>query len=451
MTEKLFLNFRLFDGLQNKLQERKAIRVVNHRIEEVVDQEEDVIPGIETIDLKGLTLLPGLIDAHVHLTIPLVTEINPKVIMQMNKQIGLNLANCVKYGVTTVRDLGAFSKRMDKWKKKIDSNQVLGPRITTSKSFISCENGVPEAAPTLNPIESLVAGGQFVERVRTSEQARAVANRLIDEGASWIKTQYSEDSLFFHGRTGNLTDESFQALVDVSKERKVGIAMHHTEECGFKKGVQFGFQTLEHCSEEELQPKDIDRFVEKNMGLVPTIKAIGDFMEIEEIRRWLLENGKDDFMPEPYRQSLTGAEVLLTKPYPPSDYKKKFYYDMEGLKSGFPVILENVEKIKKADGRIGVGTDMCGTGLSFFGSYWKELRYLTQAGLSNFEALQSATSVNAELIGMSESVGSVEPGKFADFVLVMGNPLENIEAVRDVEMVIKGGEIVSTTEPAKTN
>jgi imidazolonepropionase-like amidohydrolase len=110
------------------------------------------------------------------------------------------------------------------------------------------------------------------------------------------------------------------------------------------------------------------------------------------------------------------------------------------FKKAYPIAIENVEKIKAAGGKIGVGTDTCGTGLSFFGFYWKELKHLTHAGFSNYEALKAATSVNAEIIGLEKDVGSISSGKFADFVILNGNPLENIEDVRKVGTVFKGGE-----------
>jgi len=332
MAKKCFHNFSLFDGLTDGLQTGKIILVSNDTIEKIEDMEAfENYPEYEHVDLDGLTLLPGLIDAHIHPTIPLALDINFRVILQMNRQVGLNLANCIKYGVTTIRDMAAFSRRITKWKNKIDAGEAIGPRILTAKSFISCEKGVPESAPTLNPLAALIAGGQFVERVNSPAEVETVANRLIDGGASWLKTQYSAESLFFRGKMNNLSDDCFSALMDVSRKRGVRVAMHHTEAAGFKKGVHVGVHTIEHCAEDELDEKDVDRFVTQGMGIVPTLKAPGDFLEIENVRDWLVNHGKSDFMPEPYRQTLAGVEKLLQKPYPPKDYLKRYYYDMASL------------------------------------------------------------------------------------------------------------------------
>ena len=443
MKKRGFFNFKLFDGISDEIFTNRIIRVNNDRIVGIGDLAEKMkYSEYEWTDLNGCTLMPGLIDAHLHITVPFVFKINLDAILQMNAQLEKNFYNNVKYGVTTVRDVGAFPNKMRKWRQKINSGKAVGPRIMSSYSFITSPNGVPEMAPTLNFFEKLMAGGQFVERLSDPAKARFVANRLVDQGADWIKTQYSEESFLFHGKLGNLSDDCFMALRHTADERGVGMAMHHTESAGFQKGVQIGVNTLEHCATDPLDRKDIDSFVQKDMAIIPTLKVMGDGFEIEEMMSWLNHEGKSDFMPEPLRQSIYEIKKLFLLPYPPSDYMKKFYMDIEFFKKGYPVALNNVEKIKTAGGKIGVGTDTCGTGLGFFGFYYRELEHLISAGFSNSEALKAATSVNADIIGMGHEVGSIEKGKYADFTIIDGDPLNDIQAVRNIRQVIKGGETV---------
>jgi imidazolonepropionase-like amidohydrolase len=442
--KKVFYNLRLFDGIKDKLQDKKFILVEGDKIAGIEDESaKGRYKEYEFINLNGLTLLPGLIDAHIHVTLPFIFVASLKGLLQMQRQLTLNFTNCVKYGVTTVRDVAAFPKKIKRWRAKIDTGEAIGPRILTTNSFITSKNGVPEMAPTLNPIESFIAGGQFVERVSTPEEVKKVANKLIDQGSDWLKTQYSEQSFLFHGKLTNLSDECFMALMKVSRDKGVKVAMHHTEAVGFSKGLQVGVDTLEHCSTDTLEQSQIDLFVKKGMAIVPTLKVLGDYSEIEEMRGWLNGNGKTDFMSEPLSQTTKGVELMLRKPYPPADYMKKYYPDIEFFRKGYPVTLKNIERIKNAGGKIGVGTDTCGTGLSFFGHYWKELKHLIDAGFSNSEALKAATSLNAEILGMEGYVGSIQPGKYADFAIIEGNPLEDIERVKDVKIVIKGGENIT--------
>jgi hypothetical protein len=216
--------------------------------------------------------------------------------------------------------------------------------------------------------------------------------------------------------------------------------MHQMERVAFRKGIQIGAHTLEHCPADDLDPQEVDQFVEHGMAIVPTLKAAGDYLDLDPMIDWLEGKAEPEFMPEPRRQVLYSVKFLLSKPYPPQDPKGKLYLDVEYFRTGYPHALKNIKLIRDAGGKIGVGTDTCGTTLSFFPHYWKELWHLTQAGLSTFEALKAATSLNAEIIGLGDQVGGIQPGKFADFAVVEGNPLENIEHVGNVKMVVKGGE-----------
>ena len=443
MTKKGFYNFQFFDGIADKLQSNRVIRFKGERIAGIDDlAAKKSFPDYEWINLNGLTVLPGLIDAHIHISVPFVFKITPRAILQMNAQQEKNFHSCIKYGVTTVRDVGAFPKKIIKWRDQINSGKSLGPRILTTTSFITSPDGVPEMAPTLNFFESLIAGGQFVERLNDPKQATIVANRLIDQGADWIKTQYSEESFLFHGKLSNLSDECYKSLRRTANLRGVGMAMHHMERAGFKKGIQIKVNTMEHCAADLLKHEDVDKFVQQNMGIVPTVKVMGDNFEIDELLNWLHTDGNSDFMSEPMRQTVNEILKLQHTPYPPGDYMKKFYPDIEFFKRGYPNVLKNVEMIRQAGGKIGVGTDTCGTGLSFFGFYYKELEHLTHAGFTNSEALKAATSVNAEIIGMADHLGAIQEGKYADFTIIEGNPLSDIKALKNIKAVIKGGKTI---------
>ncbi|MCD6586231.1 MAG: amidohydrolase family protein [Desulfobacteraceae bacterium] len=441
MTQKGFYNFRFFDGISDKLQSNRLIRIKGDRIAGIDDPEaKKSFSDYEWINLNGLTLLPGLIDAHIHISVPFVFKITPRAILQMNAQQKKNFHSCIKYGVTTVRDVGAFPKKIVKWRNQINSGKITGPRILTTTSFITSHDGVPEMAPTLNFFESIIAGGQFVERLNDPEKAAIVANRLIDQGADWIKTQYSDESFLFHGKLTNLSDECFKSLRRTANKRGVGMAMHHMERAGFKKGIQIKVNTMEHCAADLLKREDVDKFVQQNMGIVPTVKVMGDNFETDELLNWLYFDGNSDFMSEPMRQTVSEILKLQQTPYPPQDYMKKFYPDIEFFKRGYPNVLKNVEMIRQAGGKIGVGTDTCGTGLSFFGFYYKELEHLIKAGFTNGEALKAATSVNAEIIGMADHIGTIQKGKYADFTIIEGNPLSDIKTLKNIKAVVKGGK-----------
>ena len=115
--KRCFIGFNLFDGISGVLQPNKMIQVNGDRIEDVGSLDEKSIPkDYETVDLNGCTLMPGLIDAHIHITVPFVFKVNLSALLQMNAQLLKNFNNCIKYGVTTVRDVAAFPGKIKKWR-----------------------------------------------------------------------------------------------------------------------------------------------------------------------------------------------------------------------------------------------------------------------------------------------------------------------------------------------
>ncbi len=138
MKKRGFFNFKLFDGISDEIFTNRIIRVNNDRIVGIGDLAEKMkYSEYEWTDLNGCTLMPGLIDAHLHITVPFVFKINLDAILQMNAQLEKNFYNNVKYGVTTVRDVGAFPNKIRKWRQKINSGKAVGPRIMSSYSFIT--------------------------------------------------------------------------------------------------------------------------------------------------------------------------------------------------------------------------------------------------------------------------------------------------------------------------
>jgi imidazolonepropionase-like amidohydrolase len=448
IVKKKYHHFHLFDGISTSLQEGKVLFVEGDkivRIEEASAAGDD--PDYEAVDLNGWTLLPGLLDLHVHITVPLMSDFsNRQALFSIEQQRALNFRTCLKYGITTIRDMGAFPASIQRWKRRIDSGRAIGPRIYTANAFITSKDGPPERAPRLPLPLTWMFGGQLAERVSTPEQVRHVALTNLKQGAHFLKTQYEEESMFFQGRLVTLSDACFAALKRVAEEAGVKVAMHHTENAGFKKGLQFAFDSLEHCSLEVLEQADIEHFVAQGMAIVPTLRVNHSCFEVEEMLQWLGAEGKEDYAPEPLAQIIASLQASTRKPYPPDH--QQVYLDTDKSRRGFETTRSNVERIKQAGGTIGVGTDCYGSSLNLPGFYWKELLLLTQAGLSPVEVLRAATLVNARILGVDREVGRIAPGHYADFVLIEGNPLEDITQVRNIRLVIKGGVAYVDGRPA---
>ncbi|MEN6348674.1 MAG: amidohydrolase family protein [Syntrophomonas sp.] len=436
--KKVFYNCRLFDGISDGLQDKKAIFINDRRIEKIETAEQVDFGEYKPVNLNGLTLLPGFIDLHVHVTAPIMSEFKGKAALQaVERQRELNFKSCIRYGITTIRDMGAFPGSIQKWKQRINQGEAIGPRVYTPNSFITSQDGPPERVPHLPWPVSLMFGGQLAERVSTPQQVKRAALNNLKKGADFLKTEYAETSMFFKGNLVNLSDDCFAMLRQIALDNNVRVAIHHTDNAGFKKGLQFGFDCFEHCSLEKLELHDIDQFAAGKKAIVPTLRVNQSCFEIDEILEWLHGQGKSDYTPVCFTQINGNLDLHKQKPYPPDH--NHVYLDIEKSKRGFETTLRNLERLKKAGALIGVGSDNFGCYLNLPGFYWKELLLLTQAGFSNLEALHAATIESAKILGAQKELGSIEAGKYADFVLIDGNPVEDITCTRNVRAVVKDG------------
>jgi imidazolonepropionase-like amidohydrolase len=444
----LLHNFQFFDGLQNGLQKDRIILI-----------EEDKIQGIErkgdlgqyrdykVLDLKGSTILPGLIDNHVHITSPFMTSGN--VISLIDRQIEYSLRNCIMSGVTTVRDVGGFPGKIDKFRSKADKNEIPGPRVISSLSMIAARKGEqpgwPVSSPYLkDPIKKMM-GGNFAERPTTLGEIKEVTEEMIKMGAQWLKTLHHDHTFSFYPRQlPNHTDEGYKVILETGKRHNIKCALHAMFVNGFKKGVELGFHTLEHMPMDDVvQERLIEKLIGKGTAVIPTMMIYHDFLMNQKILELLEGHGKEYLIPEAAKQVSMFVRELsaLEKKSLNKEEQGKLLVDPRFFKEMFPNVVENFKKLNEMGAKIGVGTD-CGTFRGLFGRYSDELKNITSAGISNFDTLRMATAVNADIIDMQEKIGTIEKGKFADLIAVEGNPLKDIEVMDSVAMVMKGGAFV---------
>jgi imidazolonepropionase-like amidohydrolase len=452
---KLLLHgFRLFDGIEDRLREDRMIRVHGDRIESVEPLGDLArYPDYRAIDLGGATLLPGLIDAHCHLTVPFIDEVTASAILEMSRQIALNFRNCVLSGVTAVRDLGGFPARINAFRARADANQIPGPRVVSSLSPIAARrdgvHGAPERAPYFtNALVTWLLGGNYAERPVTTEEIRRTCEEMISLGAEWLKTLHQDHSYSSFPRPlPNHTDEGYRVILEVGQRHGIRCAIHQTLVSGFEKGVELGFHTFEHIpSDGEIPDERIGEFVDRKMAIVPTVMAMGEFLDEEELLERLRTRGSDYLMPEPARQITERLQASLSqrdRELTPEE-RRELVFDRRYLEESFPNGIANLQKLRRMGGVVGLGTDNGGTYAGLFGRYPRELRHYVEAGFSELETLRIATAVNARILGMEDRIGTLEAGKWADFVAVNGNPLDDIAAMERVTLVAKGGVLLKT-------
>jgi imidazolonepropionase-like amidohydrolase len=447
----LLHNFQLFDGLQNRLQQNLILLIEGDKIRGIERQGDlDPYRDCKTVDLKGLTILPGLIDNHVHITSPFMLGNSN----QMDQQIEYNFRNCVMSGVTTVRDVGAFPGKISEFKSKADKNEIPGPRVLSSLSMIAARKGEqlgwPENAPYFeDPMVKRIIGGNFAERPATVGEIKEVSEELIKMGAQWLKTLHQDHSFSFSPRQlPDHTDEGYRAILETGKRHDIKCALHAIFVSGFKKGVALGFHTLEHIPMDDVIP-DLyaEKFTAKGMAIMPTVMVFGDFLIHRRILNLLTNHGKEYLTPDAMRHVSTFIRELLAqeKRGMSEEEKRSLLVDPLYFKEMFPNVIKNLKKLNSMGARIGIGTDS-GTFRGLFGRYNDELRHMTSAGISNFDTLRMATVLNAGIIDMQDNIGTIEKGKCADIIAVEGNPLEDISILDNVAMVMKGGTLIKGKE-----
>jgi len=440
----ILMNFNLFDGINNKIQKGLKILIEGDKIIDIVKEGEiKAYKNFKEVDLKGHVLMPGLIDNHVHITVPFMYSINLNSIQQMDKQILLNFRNCVMNGVTTVRDVGGFPGKINKYGNLSEQNKIPGPRVISSLSPIAAREGdnlgAPEKAPYFtNPVIKWILGGNYAERPTNIKEIERATEEMLGLGARWIKTLNQEHTIAAKGRPlPNHTDNEFKKILEIGRAHGIKSALHAPLLSGFMKGVDLGYNTQEHMVLDKLIPeKYIEKFNQNGMAVMPTMMIYGDEFKVDELLTLISEKGNQYVTPEAIRQMLKRLEKSKANTNAiPS-------WDSEYMKLQFPVVTRNLQRFYKMGAVIGAGSDIGGTMSGFFGRFTDELEHYIQSGISNFDALRMATSVNAQIIDMQDNIGTVKKGLFADLIAVEGNPLNDIKALKKVKMVMKGGVFI---------
>lgn len=437
---QVFYNFTMFDGVNSQVQPDCWLEVTDGHIHRIGTGSRP--PSDRAIDLGRRTVIPGLIDAHVHLISPFAPEINLAVLRSLYRQIRLNLANCIRSGVTTVRDVGCTPGMIRRMKRWVKEGKTVGPRIVCANSFIIPPEAMPEDVPIFPLPLRLFLGGQVVERVSTPDQVRDKVRRMVALGADWIKTTHTDKSLFMNRLDPPVFDDAcFKALVDEARKQNRPVTMHQTQVNGFRKAVELGVDSMEHAPLDALTDEDICRMVDAGIPIVPTINVMREVLLLDQIAVWMDKEGENYLCPESLRQTRELLK-LFQRGITPEIAQKGYYADKAMFIRKFPVMMENVKRLHTAGAVIGCGTDAGGAPFTVFGRFYEEIDSLLEVGLSPFEALQSATAVNARILHLEDKLGTIEPGKLADFVVLDGDPMTDTMALRQVRMVVKEGTIV---------
>ncbi len=396
---------RLIDGVSDSPRSQVTIVIEGDRI---VGVESGFRPGVEgatVIDLSDSTVLPGLMDMHVHLD----GELSPKRYLErVQKERSTYAIRSVVYaertlmaGFTTVRNPGDDGMTTVALRDAIAQGWVPGPRIFTAAKSIATTGG--HADPT-SGLRKDLAGSPGPERGVVNgpaEAAQAVRYRY-KEGADFIKITATGGvlSVAKSGQNPQFSDAELEALVATANDYGFHVAAHAHGAEGMKRAIRAGVHSIEHGT--LMDDEVIELMKEHGTWYVPTILAGAFVAEKAEI---------DGYFPELVRPKAAAIG---------------------------PKIQETFGKAYAAGVKIAFGTD---SGVSPHGENAREFALMVEAGMPPMEAIKSATMGGAQLLGIEDELGSIEAGKIADIVAVDGNPLQDVTAMERVRFVMKEGEV----------
>lgn len=376
---------------------RDAVIVVNGDSIVSVGSGDRAVPrGARVIDLRRYTAIPGMIDLHTHMTYwrnraaPLVAGPRSKDSIVM--MAAENAMRTLETGVTTVRDLGASNYTDVAMRDAINRGTMVGPRMFVSGFGLSKVTAAPVAGAL-----SLAPRG----RVRDTADIRIAIRTQVDSGADWIKMYGSTGS--FQNVTGvqTFTDDEMRVAVDAAHALRKPIAIHSYGSSGGRAAMRAGAETVEHAA--AVDDETLAAWAHTRTVYVPTV----------DHNRFYADNAP-----------LLGYDAV----------------QVAALDSFRLLNLETVRRAHRAGVRIGMGSDAV---YWMHGENTRELGWFVRAGMTPLEALATATTIGAELLGMPTRLGRLAPRFLADIVAVDGDPTRDISVVIDrVAWVMKGGVVV---------
>lgn len=376
-----------------------------------------VEPGCKNIDAHGGTILPGLVEAHFHPTYFNVAALEDLDIKYPVEYVTLlaaaNAKLALECGYTAARSGGSLFN-IDVWlKKAIESGICNGPRLVSSGREICGVGGLMD----WNPDFRKIGMDGLVLLINGADEARAAVRKLVKDGVEWVKTYPTGDAaspdLNDH-HTLCMTFEEMNAVVATAHNHGLKVTGHCRANEGIKNALRAGYDAIEHGT--FMDNEALDLLLRRNVPCVPAL-----YFEYASI-----EHGPKYGMPKSV---------------------------IDGHKETLEAGAESARMILKAGGRLGMGGDY-GFAWNPHGDYARELTFFVKyVGIDTHTVLQCATRTGAEIMGLSNEIGTLEPGKIADILIVDGDVLKDISILenRDKFIGVMQGGIIKAGRLASGN
>jgi imidazolonepropionase-like amidohydrolase len=395
---------QLVDPEKGMVEGARVLQVVDGRVAAILP--DGTLPaGATVIDWSHYTVLPGLIDMHVHLADNDETSNPAEPLLHSAMEIAYvgarNARTTLMAGFTTVHDVGCYRAFGDvELRNAINRGDVIGPRMAAVGAYITAPGGGGEVtglAPDVHLPDEMRVGV-----VTSPAEVTQKVNYLFQHGADSIKL-IATGAVFAIGTVAGqqeLTEDEMHAAVVVAQARGSWVTAHAHGAAGIKAAIRAGVRGIEHAS------------LIDDEGIAMA-KARGVFLDMDIYNGdWTDEVGRRDHYPEDYMRKNT--ETTLAQ------------------RQGF-------QKAVHAGVKLAFGTD---AGVYPHGLNARQFKYMVQWGMTAMQAIQAATTTSAEMLGWSRDVGALSPGHYADMIAVDGDPTRDVTVLEHVAHVIKGGELV---------
>ena len=396
---------KLIDGISNTARTEVTIVVDGNTITDIQNGYTSGNTGDKVISLKDKTVMPGLIDCHVHLESQFSKNTLLEGFTLTDADIAYHAAVYAKRtlmaGFTTVRDCGGTGVNIS-LRKAVAQGLVDGPRIITAGRAISASGGHMDASDgfrddafnhKMGPDDGVADGrDELIKAVRLQIKRGSDLIKIASTGGVLDLSENASGAEF--------TIDEIKAVVETAKDYGLRVACHAHGAEGIRRAILGGVTSIEHGS--YMNEEDMELAKKYGTYLVPTIiagKSVADSAKIPGY-------------------------------FPPVIARKAIEVGTQ--------IQQTFGKAYKAGVKIAFGTD---AGVYAHGKNYKEFQYMVEAGMPPMEAIKAATTSAADLLGISDKTGSISTGKFADIIAVDGNPLDDITVMKNVSFVMKEGKI----------
>lgn len=420
----------LIDGRGGPVTENSAIVIRGKEIIAVGPKKDTKIPnGARVISIRGKTVLPGLIDAHVHISASgggarEPVEFGPRAISN-------NLRSYLKYGVTTVFDM-AGNPFIDAQKQALSAGQLIGPRLFGVKYGFTAPKGHP--LQMLKKTGRLSVMGPVYYTIANEPQIGLALEHILADATDGIKIIHSRSGFPVANDAPKMSPELLKAVIDRAHAKGLKVFVHIASPKDAREAVAAGADVLTNSIMlGEAGPELFSIMAERKIAYMPALSRIEAIFRITD-EPYFTRAFRGRVWGPVLRNYFTEKSIVLEGLISPGVLKK--------ARKALATAMANLRRAVRAGVPIVLGTDAGSPGALHGASVPREMMLMNQSGMTQMEIITATTGLAAKVIGKDKMLGSLEKGSYADLLILNRDPRGDIRAITDIWRVVRGGYIL---------